>query len=327
MNNYKNTTKDITDIIRFEKCSRVKTAKIVSLLFHDITNLSIPQFVELDGEYCEIVEIGPAAFANNQVLEQVALPPSVVTICDYGFYGCTALKSIQMPGVSQVGKATFASCISLELDTINFCFGDEAFMKCESLSSLTITEESHLYIVPPAAFRDCKCLKDIQLPESVHSILHEAFLGCVNLRQIVFPLKLKEVDSRAFYECERLQTVSLNDGLERIEHRAFAKCRELSETYIPDSVNFVGEEAFCGCHSLNDIRFSANTKNIPPRCFMWCKSLEFVEIPSGVTSIGEEAFTQCQSLYYIELPSSIVDVDADAFDCCPAIVERKRSSS
>ena len=315
------STNNITEIIRFEKCSRVRTAKVVSLLAHDITNLSIPQLVELDGEYCEIVEIGPAAFANNQILEQVALPPSVVTICDYGFYGCTALKSIEIPGVSQVGKAAFAECVSLELDTINFSFCDEAFRKCESLSMLTITDQSHLYIVPPAAFKDCKGLKDIRLPESVHSILHEAFLGCVNLRQIVFPIKLKEVDSRAFYECERLQTVSLNDGLERIEHRAFAKCRELSEAYIPDSVIFVGEEAFCGCHSLNDVRFSANAKNIPPRCFMWCKSLEFVEIPSGVRSIGEEAFTQCQSLYYLELPSSIVDVDTDAFCRCPADID------
>lgn len=320
------STNNITEIIRLEKCPRVRTAKIVSLLAHNLTNLSIPQYVELDGEYCEIVEIGPAAFANNQILEQVVLPPSVVTICDYGFYGCTALKSVQMPGVSQVGKAAFALCVSLVLDTINFRFSDEAFMKCENLSILTITDESHLYVVPPAAFKDCKGLKDIRLPESVHSILHEAFLGCVNLRQIVFPVKLKEVDSRAFYECEQLRTVSLNDGLERIEHRAFAKCRELSEAYIPDSVTFIGEEAFCGCHSLNDVRFSANTKNIPPRCFMWCKSLEFVEIPSGVTSIAEEAFTQCQSLYYLELPSSIVNVDTDAFCRCPADIDWGNSS-
>ena len=320
------STNSITEIIRFEKCPRVRTAKIVSLLAHDITDLSIPQFIELDGEYCEIVEIGPAAFANNQILEQVVLPPSVATICDYGFYGCTALKSIQMPGVSQVGKAAFALCVSLVLDTINFRFCDEAFMKCEKLSTLTITDESSLYVVPPAAFKDCKGLKDIRLPESVHSILHEAFLGCTNLRQIVFPLKLKEVDSRAFYECERLQTVSINDGLERIEHRAFAKYCELSEAYIPDSVTFVGEEAFCGCHSLNDVRFSANAKNIPPRCFMWCKSLEFMEIPSGVTSIGQEAFTRCDVLFYVELPQSISKIDEDAFWGCPAAIGKSENT-
>lgn len=64
------------------------------------------------------------------------------------------------------------------------------------------------------AFRDCKKLKRIRLPDSLETIRWGCFASS-GLEEIVLPKSVKNVASVAFGACEQLQHVQLNEGLEK----------------------------------------------------------------------------------------------------------------
>ena len=62
----------------------------------------------------------------------------------------------------------------------------------EELESLSFEEGSNLKIIADHAFRDCKKLKSIELPDSVYSVGISAFRGCEGLKKIEFSEKIKD---------------------------------------------------------------------------------------------------------------------------------------
>ena len=306
------------ELINYKYATRGRDkAVVVSTNSFDVVKIKIPQYVQLDGQWCEVIEIAPAAFANNLLLEHIELPDSLEKISEYAFYGCRSLQTIKMNMVSEVGQYAFAECKALELETLNCTIGYGAFLNCTSIKRITITEIPRINSLKPEAFRGCKSLQEIHFPESLTEIGYDAFSGCEKLKRLDCPNNLIKIGDHAFYECYKLREITFNEGLKTIDNNAFAKCYELTGVTMPQSVTFVGEEAFCSCHNMEDVWFSASVQVVPKRCFMWCKTLDVVDLPMGVTTIEENAFTQCQSLYYLELPDSVVNVDEDAFFACP----------
>ena len=306
------------ELIQYRRGTHWKTALVSNLLSIDVVSITVPAHVQIEGEWCEVVEVCPAVFANNKIIENIVLPNTVKTIGDYAFFGCTSLRTIKMDGVSYVGLSAFAQCSHLSIDTVSFICQDGAFRECVNLKEVKITND--LYVLPNNVFEGCKELKKITLPDSLSKIENRAFAGCEKLEMIRIPSPVKEIEPYAFYECTNLETVALHSGLVSIGSHTFAKCRMLREISIPDTVTEVGEEAFRGCYSLTDAKYSANAETIPPRCFFWCKTLEFVEIPEGVTTIKEKAFSRCDSLGFLVLPDSVVNMDSDALSYCSAEV-------
>lgn len=94
--------------------------------------------------------------------------------------------------------------------------------------------------------------KELTVPETlgnhpVISIGEEAFRGCKSLTSIVLPEGLEYIAEEAFQSCESLSSITLPKGLKTIERWAFDDCRSLRTVEIPSSVELIGYHAFHNC--------------------------------------------------------------------------------
>ncbi len=110
------------------------------------------------------------------------------------------------------------------------------------------------------AFRDCKKLVDVFIPESVREICDFAFIGCELLKEIHFPSSLQKIGICAFSGCSSLVEVEIPDGVVEIGESAFFNCSELTHVVVPKSVKSIGYWAFSNSNSAK-ITFVGRTEN------------------------------------------------------------------
>lgn len=107
----------------------------------------------------EIIDNG--AFKGATGMTAVTIPSSVTTTRTQAFQGCTSLKDIYFPMVTEVGQA---------------CFSD-----CTSLSGVSIPNAVTIGV---GCFMSCTALKEIELPSTVTSIGMYAFDFCSSLKKL-----------------------------------------------------------------------------------------------------------------------------------------------
>lgn len=119
---------------------------------------------------------------------------------------------------------------------------------CWSFCNCTALERIHLSngitSVPADAFRNCRSLKDLYIPDTVLVIGAYAFSGCTNLTSIHLPPNLKKISEGMFNGCKSLKKVFLSDTIETIEDYAFAGCTSLRKPWIPKNIHQIAETAF-----------------------------------------------------------------------------------
>ena len=135
--------------------------------------------------------------------------------------------------------------------------GDQAFSRCDSLSSITLP--ASVTDIGGLAFNQCSSLKSITIPDGVTSINEQAFYGCSSLSSITIPSSVTEIGACAFFECSSLKSITILDGVTSIRDRAFYGCSSLSRVTLPASVTYIDDSAFNYCTSLKIIYY-AGTK-------------------------------------------------------------------
>ena len=85
------------------------------------------------------------------------------------------------------------------------------------------------------AFRGCRSLKSITIPDGVTSIKTGAFSGCTSLTSITIPDSVISIGDRAFKWCNSMQTITISDSITSIGNYAFGRCGKLT------SVTFLGD--------------------------------------------------------------------------------------
>ena len=111
--------------------------------------------------------------------------------------------------------------------TSNDKLGDEAFLGCSGLTSLTI-------------------------PSGVTSIGDEAFLGCSGLTSLTIPSGVTSIGVYAFYGCSGLTSLTIPSGVTWIGWYAFNGCSGLTSIYVyPENLPELGTDIFTGCDAKN----------------------------------------------------------------------------
>ena len=231
--------------------------------------------------------------------------------------------------------------------------GDEAFMWCSGLISVTVP--SSVTSIGDHVFYGCSGLTNVIIGNSVTTIGNFAFYGCSGLTSIVIPNSVTSIGQQAFFNCSGLTSINVlsentkyyseNDclietstntlilgcvnsiipyGITTIGYAAFYNCIGLTSITIPESVISIGYQAFYGCSGLTSINVdSGNTKyHSENNCLIETSTNTLIlgcvnsVIPYGITTIGYAAFYECSNLIEIIIPESVISIDSYAFYGC-----------
>lgn len=197
---------------------------------------------------------------------------------------------------------------------------DAAFNGCVGLTSVNIPNS--VTTIGSGAFKECKDLKTVIIPNSVTSI-DRAFSYCSSLLDLTIPNSVISIGDNAFEGCTGLKTITLSNNLTSIGKYAFINCENLKSITIPNSVTSIDECAFIDCHNLTDIILSDKLTTLGEYCFSYCYGLKSVYIPKSVLSIGDGAFSSCENIESIKVDSE--NSKYDSRNNCNAIIETYRN--
>ena len=198
-------------------------------------------------------------------------------------------------------KASAADESSLSISS----FGDECIITdCvenaegvliipSEISGVTVTT------IGKEAFKGCKQLTEVILPDTVTDIGSNAFSGCVNLKRLTMSDSVTELGEGAFFQCKSLEEVVLSDNIKYILNNTFNLCSSLKSVNIPKLTHVIYENAFTKCSSLKSVILPEGLLDLSARCFLNCTSLSSVYLPSSVENIGAGAFENCSSLNFV----------------------------
>ena len=93
-----------------------------------------------------------------------------------------------------------------------------------------------------------------------YEIYDSAFRGCRSLTSITIPDSVTSIGYEAFYGCTSLTSVTIGNGVTSIGRSAFRGCTSLTSITIPDGVTSIGQYAFYDCTSLASVIFEETTR-------------------------------------------------------------------
>lgn len=146
------------------------------------------------------------------------------------------------------------------------------------------------------AFRGCRELLGITIPDSVTYIGSGAFADCSGLLTVSLPSTVASIESSTFEGCSSLLSITLPSSVMSIESSAFVGCTVLREITIPESVTHIGGYAFSACTALSSVKIPDSVLTVDLGAFHGCTMLSEVTIPAGIGMIGSGAFAGCSSL-------------------------------
>jgi hypothetical protein len=137
---------------------------------------------------------------------------------------------------------------------------------------------------------------EVEIPSTIENQLvlyigDSAFKNCRTLKSVAIPDSIMTIGKSAFACCEALTDVSIPDGVITIADAAFSSCTSLTRVTIPKSVDNIFDEAFQFCSSLVSVKILSERVSIYKYAFMECTSLEDVVLPEkGSIRIDADAF-------------------------------------
>lgn len=265
--------------------------------------------------------IGYKAFAAEQSLKELVLPPNIKEIKSKAFLDCIHLKQIALPGtIEAIGAGAFSGCDALE--TISL---DKNNHYTVVAGMLIDKKEKALMRATRSGASKCVIPREVT---TIHAKAFERSGVCT----VILPRNLSTLSNRAFVLCERLERFEIdshNELYATIEGVLHSKDRKELVRFpsgyrgvnyiIEDTVVHIAEGAFCGTATIESITFTGNLKSIGSRAFEYCRKLSSLVLPSSVEIIGERAFQYCDSLSSVMLPRSIHEIGDYAFCGCNAI--------
>lgn len=235
--------------------------------------------------------IGMEAFMDNQIIQELYIPNTIVDIESGAFSGISNLKTVTFEEgshLTSIEPYAFANTNNLKNIVIPNSvtnIGENAF-KDSGLETVTFEKESQLTEIGPFSFCFTGSLISIEIPKSVINIQAYAF-NYSGIEIITFE-KESQLKSIGFY--------------------SFADTIRLKSITIPNSVTIIDDYAFRDS-SLETLKFEegSNLITIGEYTFANTVSLISIVIPHSVTTIKKFAFLGADSLtIFSETPGVVL---------------------
>ena len=171
-----------------------------------------------------------------------------------------------------------------------------------------------------SAFRDCTCLTNVTIPDSVTSIGIGAFEYCTGLISVTIGNSVMSIGDYAFRDCTKLTSITIPDSVTSIGGYAFVDTAWYDSQPYGDVYAGKVYYKYKGTMLANTkVTIKDGTNGIAGFAFNDCTGLISVTIPDSVTSIGGYAFYDCTGLTSITIPDSVTSIGSDVFGLCSSL--------
>lgn len=247
-----------------------------------------------------VTELAPCLFWDNQVIEEIILPDTLVNISGDTFYNSASLKKVNIPkNVKFMGNNPFAGCPNIEV----------------------INESPYFNLVDGILYnRDFTRL--IYYPISKKDDRYEIKEGC------------RILGKHSFYLCDNLKEVVIPSSIIKLENNPFSGCNQItlnnksSYYHVEDSVIYDRDySSVIGClNSIDtDCLVLKDVKRICRNSFWNCKGIRKIVFPKTLEDIGYNPFVSCSNIEfesnsdkYIVYNNALFTADKSKLVCYPA---------
>ena len=303
---------------------------------HSLTGVTIPN---------SVLAIGYAAFNSCYSIQNIVIPNSVVNVAphqgqnvdNYGVFGnCSSLTSCTLSvNMTRIPENMFrnSGLLSITIPSGVTSIGQEAFMGCTSLTSITIeaTTPPEIYSY---AFEDTNNCPIYVPCESVSSYINSwgslsariRGIEPCNIEMMVYVTYIDgsrdnyvkycdDTDTSIYIpNADSAETVTYGDCVTSIDNRAFENRYNLKSVTISNSVTSIGDRAFYGCDGLTSVQLGDSLISIGDYAFSGCsKAFTSLELKNGV-SVGNYAFANCGTLTSVTIDTN--SIGSDVFRDC-----------
>ena len=196
-------------------------------------------------------EIPYKMFYNCLSLQEIVIPPCIISIGVSAFESCRYLRSLTIPsGVASIGDYAFRDCglTSLTLPSSISSIGDNTFEDCSGLTSLFLP--SSITSIGDYAFSGCSNLTSLTLPSSITSIGDDAFSRCGNLTSVQYQID-DDIDA---YLLNDHPCIEVECGIEY-----YLNNKKMINVVIPSTITKLGKYVFQRSKDLTSVYVSWST--------------------------------------------------------------------
>jgi len=175
------------------------------------------------------------------------IPPSLTSIPDNMFDGCTKLTTVTVSSaLISIGKRAFYNCpiTSFIFPPSLVSIGEYAFYGTR-LDSVIFTNNPNLTTLDSRVFANVSTLQKADL-SGLDTLGTYMFQSCSNLRNVIFGNSLRAITANVFSGCSNLETLTLPNSVQSIASQAFMSCYKLTSINLPENLVSLGEQAFQG---------------------------------------------------------------------------------
>ena len=213
--------------------------------------------------------------------------------------------------------------------------------RCDKIRTIVISDD--ITSIGGYAFRGCRNVTDIDIPDGVTAIKYSAFASC-GLTSADIPDHVQTLGPDCFEACRSLENIVIPDSVTEIGHYAFAECDALTSVTIPGSLTYIGDFPFDNSKNISEVIISGEAGDYLIerlrkmfRKTAWWKSLgdmiifdnklisyegsdKTAVVPDDVTEIKNGAFSGNKAVERVVIPSSVAFV-SNAFSECTSLKE------
>lgn len=233
--------------------------------------------------YMTLIEVG--AFQDCKLMNSLIIPPSITTIYDDAFMGCSGITgTVIIPeSVEDIRNTVFSDCTNIE------------HIEIRSTKLTTLSD---------GLFRRSGIV-DMYIPMTVTTLKPNVFNGCYRLEKVVIPNKdviTTEDSANLFAGCDLLETAGpigsgcdIEFAWDTVIPKATFHNSRIRQITLPVTMKKLGNMSFHSAGNLQQIVLPNGLEEIGADAFTW-SGLTDINIPFNVRSIGYSAFSYCKSL-------------------------------